>query len=643
MSILDTFYILFQTDAKNATDDLKDLDKAADDVADGLQKADAAGEGLGASLANIAGPAAIAAAAIAAIGFAVNTVFTRIGEVGEIGDAAFKLRSTAQDYDALTRSIRASGGEMAAAQANLAAFSDKLNDAAARPDGPNAKNFEKWGIKFRDINGEAVGAVDGVLALAKSLEGISSAEQMGRLRRLGITDADTVQFLLQGKQAILDKMEAERRAGVVTDRLIDLEGQYQSAVGETRNMLDSLANALTEAVLPALIGAYKAFNSALGWLMEHKTLVEGFFIAVSTVVTAVYLPAMVRAAAATIAATWPFLAIAAAVIAVGAAFALAYEDVRAFLDGQPSLIGELVKRYEWFASFVKGIGAAFQALKRGAEVAFSGVSAAFSAVKSAGAATWSALQTAFAVFVDGVKSYGAFLKEIWGSYKPIWDALKEVVQAVGGLVSALGTRLASDLAPAFDRIGSAFRTIGNAASEVFNAIFGDLDKMFGAVEEAASAIKSGFTSAFNAVMSVWNSTIGLIAGKISGIAQSIRELTGIIQDAPSGGPTVVDENGKTPANKIGEMLTPMNDNAPPGVKNARRMLGNASAAPISGQTAQTIVGTAGNRNVNNTVEVGQVVVNTQAMDGRAIAKEVRGALQQQLRTVSAQFDDGVQK
>ena len=316
MSILDTFYILFKTDAKEAAEEIKDVDRAADDAADSLKAADAAGEGMGRSLAAMAAPAAIAAAAMAAVGAAIKLAIERVDAIDEIGDTAGKLRSTAQDYDAFVRAVRSTGGTIADASANLANFGDKLNDAAARPDGINAKNFAKWGIHFKDTKGNALGAVDGVLALAKSLEGLDQAQAIGRLRKLGIEDADTIAFLLEGKQAILDKMDAEKRAGVVTDRQIEIAGEYQAAIGQLSNVIDSYSNDFMEVLTPAITGAVRAITEAFKWIREHKNLVEGFFIGVSGVVTAVYLPAMARAAAATLAATWPFLLVAGAIIAV---------------------------------------------------------------------------------------------------------------------------------------------------------------------------------------------------------------------------------------------------------------------------------------------------------------------------------------
>src|ERR1044072_1751152 len=353
MSILDTFYILFKTDADKAADEIEGVGKASDKAERSLLNTDAAVSRLGGPFVSMAPQLAAPLIAFASLGGVLSLVFERAKAIDDVSDAASKLRSTTQDYEAFTRAVRASGGTLEDAQANLGKFSDKLNDAAARPDGPNAKNFNKWGIKFKDVKGEALGAVDGLLALAKSLEHVSQAEALGRLRKLGIEDADTIQFLLRGKQAIIEKMDAEKRAGLITEEQIEIVGDYQAAVGKTSNMLDSFANTLTGALLPAVTKSVELFNRLFGWLLDHRLLVEGFFIGVAGGVTAVFLPAMASAAAAVLAATWPFLLIGAAITAIGVAAALAYEDIMAYDNGQNSLIGELVKKYQWLIDAVK--------------------------------------------------------------------------------------------------------------------------------------------------------------------------------------------------------------------------------------------------------------------------------------------------
>lgn len=598
MGVLDTFFILFKTDADKATTDVKELDRATDTLGRDLLKTDAAAAGLSRSFMGMAQSLAAPLLALASVGGAFAIVMERVQQIDEIGDMAGKLRSSAQDYDAFTRAVQATGGSLADAQANLAGFGDKLADAAARPDGPNAKNFAKWGIAFKDVKGEAVGAVDGILALAKSLEGVSQAEAIGRLRRLGIQDADTIAFLLQGKQAIIDKMEAEKRAGVVTDEQIQIVGEYQSALGATKNSLDTFANRLTGALLPALTKGLELFNRFFGWMLDHQTLVEGFFIGVAGVITAVYLPAIASAAAATIAATWPFLAIAAAVIGFGAAVALAYEDVTAFMNGQQSLIGELVKKYQWLIDAVKD---------------------AWGKIVASISSAWSTIQPILQAIADGGKT---ILNSWLELYTPLYNAFVNLFGAVGDLVGAFKDRIAADIAAVLPSWIANFESMKTEVGQAFADMLTQIQPFVDGVKVAADVIKLTFETLGEILKAIWGSTIGWMADKVNGIAEAIRGLGAGVRI-----PVTIDTaNGpQTPGAAMGSLFNP-----------------GARASALGAQTPASLG--AANTNVKtNTVNVGDVNVDARGGDAKAIAAGVRSALQGELRNTASQFDDGVDR
>lgn len=610
MGVLDTFYFLFKTDADKSTDDVKKLDKELDKVEGGMRRADLAAASLGRSFVGMAASIAAPLIALVSVGSAISAVYDRIAQIDDIADTSLKLRSSAADYEAFTRAVRSTGGDLAVAQENLTKFSDKLNDAAARPDGPNAKNFAKWGIAFKDTKGEAIGAVEGVLALSKSLEGVSQAEALGRLRRLGIEDADTIDFLLKGKQAILEKMDAEKRAGVVTDRQIELNGEYQAAVGKTRNVLDSIAGAITEAVLPAMTKAYEAFAKMASWVLNNSRLVQGFFIGLAAVITYYFLPAVASAAAAVIAATWPFIAIGVAIAAVGAAFALAYEDVRAFLDGQPSLIGALAERYEWFGGVVKGIGEVYKVI--------SGVAHEALGVIADG---WD-------ILVSATKTYLQALMDFWGQFKPIFDALGEYFSAVGELVNALVGRVTNDLGALVSGWRDRFNELVPIVQGVFDDMLASIGLKVGDITAFADTIKNAFVGAFNYIKTVWDSTIGGIAAGISGLAQSLRNLAGgVASGGVPANPQIQGAQYHRDSWRMGAMLKP-----------AQTALGNASSTtvPVAG-------GGATNVSNSSTVNTGPISIQTQATDAKAIAGALDGALKDKLRATSSNFDDGVDR
>jgi hypothetical protein len=90
-------------------------------------------------------------------------------------------------------------------------------------------------------------------------------------------------------------------------------------------------------------------------LTEHKTLIEGFFIGIAAAVTTYYGPAMAATAIETLIAISPLLLIIGTMFLLAAAFALVYDDVVNFLEGNNSVIGELSKRWPLIGETVKAV------------------------------------------------------------------------------------------------------------------------------------------------------------------------------------------------------------------------------------------------------------------------------------------------
>lgn len=666
MGVLDTFYILFKTDADKAAEEIAHVGTASKEAEAGLFAADAMVGRLGASFVGLAVTLAAPIAAFASLGGAISLALTRVNEVDDIGDAAFKLRSTTQEYDAISRAAKAAGVGAMDFQANMAMFSDKLNDAAARPDGPNAKNFNKWGIHFKDAKGEALGAVDGILALAKSLEHVSQAEQIGRMRRLGIKDSDTIGFILQGTKAIEEQMQAQKDAGVVTDEQIQIAGDYQMAVGGATNVLDTFANRVMGLVIPAMSAGLNAFSKTFGWLLDHTALVKGFFIGVAGAVTVFLIPALwgaVTAAGALIVELAiliaPFLAIAAAIAAVGIIAALVYEDLSAYFNGQNSLIGELLKKYDWLVQDIK---------------------AAWDQIVGFFSAAWGAIQPVLQAIVDGATDLATRFIE---SLAPIRDAWNNLFGALGDLAKAVFDRILADVQALIPGWMAAFEDMKADLVNAFQQMGQALQPLIDGVKLAASAIGDIFSALGEKIKAIWSSTIGWIADGINSLVEKIRGLTGTISGAGQSAPPLParpgqpalptpTENAERGGAAIGNMFRPKLPATPQQsgaiempASDSQQALARPSGAPTNvirlamadinragagdgGLGSQTPAGiTAANQNnsrtYNSPVTVGSVTVNTQATDAKGVAAAVKGELQNQLRATASHFDDGVDR
>lgn len=653
MGVLDTFYILFKTDADEAAASIQKVDDAADAAEASLEAAAEAskkvadntkGLGLGMKGASVganetaaavgkvaAGTAvadvnakrlstsflsmarALAAPAIALFSFSgLSKIATeRAAVIRELDLVSNKLNSSISDVDAFQRSLQELGGSGAAGLDALTKIGEKVNEAFSDAKSGARKDFQQWGVAFKDAQGHALGATDAMLNLAGSLERVSKAEALARIKRLGIQDAATIELLLKGRRAVEEHMEAQKRQGVVTEELAQTTREYYKEVGRFGGQMTWAGNRITSLFLPAVTEGLRALNRLLDWMARNQKLVEGFFVGVAAAVTTYFLPAMLRAAVAVIAVTWPFLALGAAIAAVGAAFALVYEDISAWVNGQPSLIGELLGPWEEFRDQIKAVFAVFDPLFKTFDEAWRKMKSDMSGMGSEISAMWDNLGQKFGEIGDD-------LANVWNDGKASFD---EFASWLGGKMQSL----LDTVRPVIDGFREAFDVVVGAIRAYWEGLFG--------------YIRAGLDAILGGIRSL-GQAIGLFkAPPAPGAAPS----------GDGGGPSMPFQNPGTPAPTGPDGWKPSTPapTGPPGwggqkqssLPFAQEAIKTAQNAPAGLATGGGVHETTVNRETN--VQVSAVNVHTQAVDAQGMAKAAAGALQDQLRTAAADFDTGV--
>ncbi len=460
------------------------------------------------------------------------------------------------------------------------------------------------GFASGTLRGEELNSVlEQAPRLAKAIaEGMGVT--VGELRKLGeegkIT-SDAVFKALEGQGAAIAK-EFSTMGTTVGASLTVLRNATVKFVGE----LDTTFK-ISERVARGITGLASSLGVLFDFLNRNRGLVQGFAIGLSgalAVVAAVlwgsYIPAWTAAAIATIIALAPVIAITAAVLAAAAAFALLWEDVQAFLNGQPSLLGDLVKRYAFVREAVEFLGAAFRFL---GEV---------------GAAVWEALtvlaENAGPVFGAVLDIVGGVFRGIWAVAGPIlsllWDAIllwgrinATVWRGIFAVASEVFQALAPVVMPILRGIGEVVQWLGGVFGAVAKAIWGEWGAMFGRFVERLQFV------------------IGLVRS-LMGFAENVRQGVDKAIDRVSGG-------ARGPAAAA--------------VGAGRGQLATAGASPLAAQTPASVAAGGRTTQRNQTVTVGKVEVHTQATDAEGMARAAGGALSSQLRRTTAQYDDGVDR
>ncbi|SFN19976.1 hypothetical protein SAMN05216516_103247 [Izhakiella capsodis] len=330
MPLLDAFVQVYEFDTRQADADFDHVQHAIDDMIEGMKQAQNTGDNAAKVVSKFAGSveAGMAVLAQKALGLFgklldVSSLFSdtalRAQEVEALDQLSKKLNMSAADVDAFAGSVAALGGTRENAQADLTAM---------------AKAF-----------GDTTDSMEKILATADEVKGMSFDDAKSRLADFGVTDDKTIELMMKGRQEMAHMMSLQEEYASINKESIDQSLRFNQAMRDLTQSSVQLKNSFLDRVLPFLTQGMEWLRQFVLFCQQNKNLVSGFFLAIGAAVAAYYVPPMLVAAAATLAATWPILAIIGVIALLAAAFALVYDDIMNFIDGNDSMIGRLLDAY----------------------------------------------------------------------------------------------------------------------------------------------------------------------------------------------------------------------------------------------------------------------------------------------------------
>ena len=423
MALLEELLIRIGVDASGVDRNIDQSTKKADDLTKSLGESESQANSTGAAFAGFAAKALGALTAALSVGNAISGAVARAEMIGELSRTSEALGIAIGDLDAFGKAAERAGGDAQGARDSLTDMAEALGEALSDKESGRAKAFQALGIAITDTNGKAKDGLTGILDLASAVEGLDKSAAVFKIKELGITDNRTVELILKGRKELERMLAVQKAQGVVTKEAAERAKVFNEGLYALRAATSSATNSFLDSLIPALTKVIGWLTKVVEWAGEHKDAIIGFFIAVGAIVTAVYLPAMIAAAAATLAATWPLLLIIATITAVAAAFALVYDDIMNFIDGNNSFIGQIFEKYPMVEKVVMALIDIFKA---------------FWDTLMAGAAQIGGFVTAaFLQIVAGIKFAVDYLAEAYGSFSQFSADVVSVFQSMGELIASI--------------------------------------------------------------------------------------------------------------------------------------------------------------------------------------------------------------
>lgn len=483
MALLDTLLLVFKADTSQADAGLDSARKKSDELVDSLRNTDAVAAKTGASLKAMAAGALGGIAAAFSLGAAISGAFARADNIRAIEQTSNAIGASIENVDAFGKAAEDMGGDAQGARDSLTDMAEKMGEAMSDVESGAAKAFKSLGISMKSADGGTKDAISGMLDLAGAVEGLDRSAAVFKIKELGITDNRTVEMILKGRQELERMLRVQKEQGVVSEEAAENARKLTKATDSLKKIMTNASDSFLDSMIPALTKVIEWLGKGASWMRDNKDFVIGFFGAIAAVVTALYLPAMISAAAATLAATWPLLLIGAAIAAAAAAFALIYDDIMNFVDGNDSFIGQIFEKYPMVEKIVMTLIDAFRQmwgiLITGAQQVGEFVAAGFQQVIAGIKAAidylieaYGAIQgfvdnslSAFQSMADGISAIFSFIVDtVKSSMSFVTTGIDKIKSGVSGVAGFFGFGDSSDA------MGSAGQQLGMAAGAPSNGV-----------------------------------------------------------------------------------------------------------------------------------------------------------------------------
>ena len=409
MTILDTFFILFESDTSKLDKGLTESEKKAKTLTEKLglvdKEAEKVGLKMGAALATMAG------AALATVGLAAmsSAMFEASEHADKLNESAERLGINIETISAWGDLIKKNGGSVDGFIASIEGLNSQLQQMEVTGKSRAAPFLKELGIDLELAANKGKNALDFLPQIADAFEGMDKQKSVALGKRLGFDQA-TIMTLQAGGRALDELIAKERELGVVTKQQGEIADAFGDQMDDTRHAFRSVWLSVSEYVLPPLTWMLEKFQDVALFLREHSHFIVGLMVVIGTAIATYVIPPLLSMAATTLVAFAPFILAGALVSALGVALALVYEDIMTFIEGGDSMIGAILNKWPVIGAVARGITDAFGAL------------------------------------FDAGMSLAQFFSKIWDNptqafmnfFNMIWDGVSKLMNAIPGLGSVLG-------------------------------------------------------------------------------------------------------------------------------------------------------------------------------------------------------------
>ena len=448
-------------------------------------QAESTASGFGKILGGVTAAATAVGAALVAAAGAIGAYAVQQAEaIDQTGKMADAFGIGFEAFQELEFAAQKSGAEVEEFRTDLENLSKTLDDNDA---------LKELGVSAKDATGKLRSTDEVLMDIAKRFETLSKGEQNKFTDQLGLSPS-ALKVLQQGGKGLQSLRGEAQRLGLVLDTTAkDKAARFQSSLKNARSVVDALGKSISVGLLPGMadaldvftewVGAnrsfissavtqvvdgvaqgFRMFGAAVGYVYDQIVsfigpmdgLVEGLDATQAIAITVAI--AMGALAVATIAATWPYILMAAAIGAI----IIVLDDLYSAFTGGESVIGGWVESFmSSYPGITAGIGMIIDWVGKLISLVGVGLVEAFKI--SAGI-----IEEVFTAVIDTVKNVMSAIEAVISGANP-FDVLSELFTKQFDIIFDLAKNYAGKIG---DFFGGVFSSAPASAPVPASAVAG---------------------------------------------------------------------------------------------------------------------------------------------------------------------------
>ena len=300
VAILDTFYILFKSDSKDAEKGFKSVDNSLGKMDQSLNRFTRRWLSL----------------------YALFNGLTRsIGYAFELTQVSQALAINIADLDAWGGAVAKTGGTAQEFSKSLESLAEHLGTSP------------KIALQL-------------LPKIADQFKRLNQVQAMRYGKLLGL-DTHTILLLQQGRREVEALINRQKELGVVTDRGAVILKHFRATMQDTGRGFRSLVFEYLLSIIPTIDRILEKFTEFTIYLRQHSGLIKGALIPIAAIFAGI--------AGSAIAANLSMFLLVGSVLLLAGAFALAYDDLQVFAQGGDSLTGRMLKRWPELGNIIRWV------------------------------------------------------------------------------------------------------------------------------------------------------------------------------------------------------------------------------------------------------------------------------------------------